>query len=99
MFLKKYYKPYYIRTYYDFKTSEQELQDAAEGGDIGEVARLMKSGVSVNSTNHVSGGCKCILYSAYCYQYAINIFIENQFSTPGISEAEYIGVKRYNSFQ
>ena len=33
---------------------EQKLRDAAERGDIGEVARLIESGVSVNSNCGVS---------------------------------------------
>ena len=39
-----------------FKTSEggQKLQDAPCRGDIGEVAKLIESGVSVNSTRRVS---------------------------------------------
>ena len=33
---------------------EQKLRDAAERGDIGEVARLIESGVSINSHREVS---------------------------------------------
>ena len=36
---------------------EQELRDAAYRGDIGEVARLIESGVSVNSNDGVSSNC------------------------------------------
>ena len=43
------------------RLKEQELRDAAERGDIDEVARLIKSGVSVNS---VSEGEVYMLYSA-----------------------------------
>ena len=41
---------------------EQKLQEAAQSGDNRKVARLIKSGVSVNSTHHVSSDCTCRLY-------------------------------------
>ena len=41
---------------------EQKLRDAAQRGDIREVARLIKSGVSVNSSGEVRAirACTCI---------------------------------------
>ena len=50
--------------------SEQELRDAAERGDIGKVARLIESGVSVNANHGVSNTCTStfLLYSAYCHE-------------------------------
>ena len=49
---------------YGFKSSdgEEELRDAAQRGDVGEVKRLIESGVSVNSANtieEVSSDCTC----------------------------------------
>ena len=38
---------------------EQKLRDAAERGDIGEVVRLIESGVSVNLSDGVSSDCTC----------------------------------------
>ena len=40
---------------------EQELRDAAKRGDVGEVKRLIESGVSVNSQNRVRrlSDCTC----------------------------------------
>ena len=60
---------------YGFKTSDREhlelkLRDAAERGDIGEVARLIESGVSVNSNHGVS-----LLQSNPIYTVIENIFI------------------------
>ena len=62
----------------DGEHSEQKLRDAAERGDIGEVARLIESGVSVNSNSWVSSNstCTCILYSAYCHEILYTV-IEN----------------------
>ena len=59
----------YVKCTYSFKTSdgEQKLRDAAERGDICEVARLIESGVSVNSNCVVSMDCTftCMLYKSY----------------------------------
>ena len=47
---------------YGFKSSDGELQDAAQRGDVGEVKRLIESGVPVNSVNsclEVSSDCTC----------------------------------------
>ena len=38
----------------DMSDEEQKLRDAAQRGDTGEVARLIESGVSVNSTTKVN---------------------------------------------
>ena len=38
----------------DMSDEEEELRDAAQRGDTGEVARLIKRGVSVNSTTKVN---------------------------------------------
>ena len=50
--------------------SERMLLNAAERGDIDEVTRLIKSGVSVNVTNLVSHMCNdytgdCVMHQVY----------------------------------
>ena len=46
---------------------EQKLRNAAEKGVIGEVVRLIESGVSVNSNDGVSSNCTCTcVYIVLC---------------------------------
>ena len=49
---------------------EEELLNTAERGDIDEVTRLIKSGVSVKVTNSVSHMCNdhtgdCVMHQVY----------------------------------
>ena len=51
-----------IRNGFKSSDGEEELRDAAQRGDVGEVKRLIESGVCVNSVNsnqEVSSDCTC----------------------------------------
>ena len=61
---------------------EQKLRDAAERGDIGEVVRLIESGVSVNSSDGVSSDCTCT-YIVLCLLPSNPIYRHREFSIPG----------------